>query len=54
MPISEESKYKVRGRKGSGMETDQAEWLDMLLHQSMNILDENCNTEETNTSTISK
>ena len=36
------------------METDQAEQLDALLNQSTKVLEKNCDTEETDTSTSLK
>ena len=50
MTIAKESRDKVKISEGSGMETDQAEWLDTLLNQSAKVLNKNCNTEETDIS----
>ena len=38
MPISKESKEKVKSSEVSGMETDQPEHLDLLLNQSVKAL----------------
>ena len=53
-PISKESKDKVKSSEGSCMETDQAEQLDPLLNQSVNVLNKNHYTKVTDGSTISK
>ena len=37
---------KVKSSKRSVMETDQTEELDVLLYQSTNVLNKNCDTEE--------
>ena len=42
---------ETKSIKGSGIETDQAKQLDVLLNQSAKVLNKNCNTEETDTST---
>ena len=49
-----ELKDKVKRSEGSGIETDQAEHLDALLNQSVNVLNKNHDTEETDASTTSK
>ena len=54
MPISKESKDKVQSGEGSGMEIDQSGQLDALLNQYVTVLNKNCDTEETNSSTTSK
>ena len=47
-----ESRAKCSDRPG--METDQEEQLDALLNQSTKVLNNNCETEETDVSSISK
>ena len=47
-------KDKTKISKGSGMETDQAELLDVPLNQSAKVLNKNHDTEETDASTTSK
>ena len=40
-----ELKNKAKVSKGSGKEIDQAEQLDVLLNQSVKVLNKNCETE---------
>ena len=54
MPILKELKDKVKSSEGSGMETDQTEQLDELLHQSIKVVIKNHDTEETDDSMTSK
>ena len=49
-----ELKDKAKSSERLGMETDLAEWLDVLLNQSTKVLNKNCYTEETDTSTTLK
>ena len=54
LSISKESKDKVKSSEGSGIETDQAEQLDVLLNQSTKVLNKHHDTDETDASITSK
>ena len=54
LSIPKAPKDKMKSREGSGMESDQVEQLDMLLNQSVKVLNKKCDTEETDASTTSK